>query len=56
MYATDTTPDFAINTVATHSCEAEFSLVGGSTRTCMQDDQADTIGVWSSSPPTCERK
>ena len=55
MYATDTTPDFAINTVATHTCDAEFALVGDSTRTCMQDDQADTIGVWSSSPPTCER-
>ena len=56
MYTTDTTPLFGIDTVATHTCDAGFALVGDSTRTCIQDDQADTVGVWSSSPPTCERK
>ena len=55
-YATDTTPEFAIGTVATHSCSAGFSLVGAVTRTCMDDDQADIVGVWTDSDPSCERK
>ena len=55
-YAADTSPDFSIGTVATHSCSAGFALVGDVTQTCMDDDQADIIGVWSGSAPTCERK
>ena len=55
-YAADTTPDFPIGTVATHTCSAGFALVGDMTRTCMDDDQEDIIGVWSGSAPTCERK
>ena len=55
-YAADTSPDFSIGTVATHSCSAGFALVGDATRTCMDDDQADIVGVWSGSAPTCERK
>ena len=54
-YAADTTPEFEIGTVATHTCIAEFALVGDMTRTCMDDDQADIVGVWSESAPTCER-
>ena len=54
-YATDATPEFAIETVAIHSCSAGFSLVGFVTRTCMDDDQADIVGVWSDSAPSCER-
>ena len=55
-YAADTSPEFSIGTVATHTCSAGFALVGDMTRTCMDDDQADIIGVWSGSAPTCERK
>ena len=55
-YAADISPDFSIGTVATHSCSAGFALVGDVTLTCIDDDQADIIGVWSGSAPTCERK
>ena len=55
-YATDTTPQFEIGTVATHRCNAGYALVGGSTRPWMDDDQADNVGVWSGTAPTCERK
>ena len=54
-YAADTSPDFSIGTIATHTCSAGFVLVEDETRTCMDDDQADTIGVWSGIAPTCER-
>ena len=56
MYAADTTSKFEIGTVATLTCNAGFALVGDMTRTCMDDDQADIVGVWSGSAPTCERK
>ena len=52
-YATDSIPDFEIGTVATHSCDPGFGLVGDMTRTCMN---AGLFGVWSGSAPTCERK
>ena len=29
--------------------------MGNKSRTCMDDDQADTIGVWSGEMPSCER-
>ena len=45
-YADDTTPDFAIGTVATHTCSSGFSLVGDMTRFC--------VGVWSGTAPSCE--
>ena len=56
MYAADTTSEFEIGTVAMHTCIAGFILVGDMTRTCMDDDQANIVGVWSGSAPTCERK
>ena len=49
-------PGFEIGTVATHTCFAGFALVGDMTRTCMDDDQADIVGVWSGIASTCERK
>ena len=55
LYAADTTPEFEIGTVATHTCITGFALVGDMTRTCMDNDQADIVGVWSGSAPTCER-
>ena len=54
-YAADTTSKFEIGSVATHTCITGFALVGDMTRTCMDDDQADIVGVWSRSAPTCER-
>ena len=53
-YAADGTPDFAIGTVATHTCDAGFTLVGDMTRTCEDDDQADVVGKWSDTTPSCE--
>ena len=56
-YAPDNTPDFDIGTVATHTCNVGFALVGEvGTRTCFEDDSQDIPGVWSGSAPTCERK
>ena len=55
-YDVDTTAQFEIKTIATHNCNAGFALVGDVTRTSEDDDQADTVGVWSGSPPSCDRK
>ena len=55
-YVVDTTAEFEIMTIATHTCNAGYALVGVMTRTCMDDDQLDIVGVWSDSPPTCEGK
>ena len=38
------------------TCIAGFALVGDMTRTCADDNQADIVGAWSGSAPTCERK
>ena len=42
-----------IGVVAYYSCVPGFSLAGPSNRTCMNDDQADTEGVWSGEDPSC---
>lgn len=55
-YADDTMADFDIGTVATHTCNECYALVGVTTRTCIDDDGADTVGVWSDDPPVCQRK
>ena len=55
-FAVDTIPDIVIGTVATHTCDAGFTLVGDVTRNCEEDNQADTVGVWSGSPPSCDCK
>ena len=39
---------------ASYSCDPGNSLVGNGTIMCEQDDQADTVGVWSDDPPTCD--
>ncbi len=39
-----------VSTVATYTCVPGYTLNGGTTRTCGSD------GVWSGSPPTCQRK
>ena len=53
-YVVDTTAEFEGQTIASHTCNAGFALVAGLTRTCIVDDQVDSVGVWSGSPPTCE--
>ena len=54
VYASDTSPEFEIGTVATYSCDAGFAVVGDMTRTCLDNNQLDIVGVWSGSAPTCE--
>ena len=45
--------NLTVGTIATHTCTEGFALDGQSTRTCLDDDQADTIGVWSEVAPSC---
>ena len=54
VYDADNLTEFSLSTVATFTCNQAFSLDGNSTRICMDDDQADTIGVWSGQMPSCE--
>ena len=54
VYDRDNLTDFSLGTVATLTCNQAFSLDGNSTRTCMDDNQADTIGVWSEQMPSCQ--
>ncbi len=42
--------------IATHLCSANFGLVGGSTRTCMDSTDATGAGSWSGVPITCPGK
>ena len=54
-YSPDSGGNFTIGTTATYSCSADFALVGGDNiRSCMDDDQADTEGVWSGTASRCE--
>ena len=39
-----------VNTVATYTCNRGYTLNGDTTRTCGSD------GMWSGSPPVCQRK
>ena len=53
-YTTDMSSPFDIGTVATFSCDTGFSLNGTiATFTCADDDQADTIGTWGGTEPSC---
>ncbi len=56
MYSVDTVAPFEFDTVATLSCDNGFFLVGDDVRVCEDDDQLDTVGVWSESNATCEGK
>ena len=50
-YDPDMTPPFRdIGTVATHTCDGGFALVGVETRMC----QSGT--TWAEEAPTCQRK
>ena len=56
-YAPDDTPNYALGTVATYSCNTGYVLdltVGSRTRTCTDDDNVmDAIGEFSGQAPTC---
>ena len=42
-----------LGSVATYSCDPDYTLVGQRTRTC-EDTSGGTTGTWSGTPPTCE--
>ena len=56
-YSTTGTPNYALRTVATYSCNTGFvlDLTGGRsvTRTCGDDGDGDALGVFSGSAPSC---
>ena len=47
---------YEIGTLAEHSCNAGFALVGVASRTCSAFDQEDTVGDWTQTAPSCQRK
>ncbi len=49
-YGPDMIPDFYVDTVATHSCDPGFRLIGPQTRVCLLST------TWSDQPPACQRK
>ena len=56
-FTMDSFTDFSLETNATYYCDHGFSLNGNKAmRTCEQDDQLDTRGVWSGVAPTCYGK
>ena len=51
----DSRARYELGTIATHHCDYHYFLEGKEERTCVQDDQIDTTGVWNGTAPTCER-
>ena len=54
-YTNGNMSEYDLGTLALLMCDLGFLLVGQPRRTCVDDDQADTIGVWSGTT-TCQRK
>ena len=53
-YSTDMTEPFSIGTVATFTCDDDYTLNSATaTLTCADDNQADTLGTWGGSEPSC---
>ena len=53
-YSTDMTEPFSIGTVATFTCNDDYTLNSAiATLTCADDNQADTLGTWGGSEPSC---
>ena len=53
-YSTDMTEPFSIGTVATFTCDDDYTLNGATaTLTCADDNQADTLGTWGGTEPSC---
>ena len=46
---------YELGTLAEHSCNAGFALVGVANRTCSAFDQS-IVGNWTLTAPTCQRK
>ena len=56
-YTGNGSTNFPLGTNGTYSCHPGYSLNGSeAVRTCEQDDQEDTEGVWTGSMPICHRK
>ena len=49
-YSDGSTNNRPVNSSATHSCNAGYTLTGGDTRFCLHD------GTWSESASVCQRK
>ena len=47
---------YELGTLAEHSCNAGFALVGVASRNCSAFDQMDTVGDWTLTAPTCQCK
>ena len=47
---------YEIGTLAEHTCSAGFTLIGIANRTCLAFDQADAVGDWTQTAPSCQRK
>ena len=58
-YTTVGTPNYALGTVATYTCDTGFVLdlsIGSETRTCIDDGDNDAEGVFDMQEPACVRK
>ncbi len=51
-YSPDSAQRFTFDTVASHSCNEGYYLVGRSIRTCVGDGST-ILGQWSGVPPMC---
>ena len=51
----DENGNYAFNTMANHSCDTGFGLVGNNTRTCTGDGSS-TTGVFDGEAAICKRK
>ena len=58
-YSNAGTPNYALGTVATYSCDSGFVLdlsVGSEMRTCIDDGDNDAEGIFDMQEPACVRK
>ena len=53
-FTMDSFTNFSLGTNATYYCDNGFSLNGSKVeRTCIQDNQKDTFGIWTGKAPKC---
>ena len=58
-YTPDVSPSYELDSMATYTCNAGFILDlsnGSETRTCVDDDGMDAVGVFNRQAPSCIRK
>ena len=58
-YAPDSVKNYSLGTTATYSCNTGYLLnvsADSETRTCVDDGDNDTEGVFNGQAPTCVRK